>query len=97
MNDSAKEREILLVMRKVLSTVIREITPPAGARHPLSEKTIVDVRMCLGLISSRERELAEAAGISPERPHYSDEPPASKVVSITKISKLHRDGEVDDS
>jgi hypothetical protein len=44
-------------------------------RHPLSDATIEDLRQCLALISSRERELAEAAGRDTSaRPHYADEP-----------------------
>jgi hypothetical protein len=97
MDESVKDREILKVMRKVLSSVIREITPPPGARHPLSEKTIEDVRMCLGLISARERELADAAGIAAERPHFSDEPPAAKVIPMTQIGKARKTDEEENS
>ena len=83
-----KEREILMVMRKVLAQIIKDTTPPSKAmKHPLSPQTIEDVRNCLGLISSRERELAELAGISQERPYFTDEKPAAEVVSIGKIRK----------
>jgi len=87
MSENNKEREILMVMRKVISSVIREITPEAGMRHPLSEKTIQDVRMCLGLITARERELAEEAGVQMERPYYIDEQPKAKVVSMQRIGR----------
>ncbi|MCB1761233.1 MAG: segregation and condensation protein A [Gammaproteobacteria bacterium] len=97
MDESQKEREILKVMRKVLSSVIREITPPPGARHPLSQGTIEDVRNCLGLISARERELADAAGIAAERPHFSDEPPAAKVIPMTQIGKTRKPGQEEGS
>jgi hypothetical protein len=53
----------------------------------LSDQTIQDVRHCLGLISLRERELADAAGVAQERPYFSDQKPAAEVVSINKIGK----------
>jgi hypothetical protein len=91
---SKKEREILLVMRKVLAQIIKDTTPPSRAmKHPLTDQTIQDVRHCLGLISLRERELADAAGATQEQPYYSDEPPAAKVVPIGKVGKRKKDTE----
>ncbi len=89
MNDtSSKEREILVVMRKVLAQIIKDTTPPSRAmKHPLRDGTIDDIRHCLGLISARERELADAAGITPERPYYSDEQRPSEVVPIARVGK----------
>ena len=87
MDESDKEREILMVMRKVLGSVIKDITPAPGTRHPLSDKTIVDVRMCLGLITARERELADNAGIAQERPFFTDEPQSAKVIPMTNIGR----------
>ncbi len=89
--ESDKEREILRVMRQVLGSVIRDITPEPGMRHPLSSKTIEDVRMCLGLITSRERELAEAAGVQMERPQFADEVSTTKVVPISRIGRVNND------
>jgi hypothetical protein len=86
-SSDSKEQKILMVMRKVLSSVIKDTTPPAGMRHPLSDKTIEDVRQCLGLIAAREKELADAEGRGGERPYYVDEPPQSKVVPMSKIGK----------
>ncbi len=84
--DSSKERQILMVMRKVLAQIIKDTTPEyRSMRHPLSEPTIQDIRQCLGLISSRERELAEAAGTTEERPYFTDEKPRAEVVSISSI------------
>ena len=86
--DSSKEREILMVMRKVLAAIIKDTTPPSRAmKHPLSPTTIEDVRQCLGLISARERELADAAGIAQERPYFVDEKPSAEVVSINSIGR----------
>ena len=84
-----------MVMRKVLSSVIKDTTPPAGMRHPLSHKTIEDVRQCLGLIAAREKELADADGRGGERPYYVDEPTQSKVVPMSKIGKPRGDAEKD--
>jgi len=88
---SKKEREILVVMRKVLAQIIKDTTPPSRAmQHPLSDQTIQDVRHCLGLISLRERELADVAGAAQERPYYTDEQAAAKVVPIAKIDKREK-------
>jgi len=59
--------------------------------HPLSDETIQQIRQCLGLISTRERELADEAGVPQERPYYTDEKPAADVVSISSITKKKKD------
>lgn len=88
MDESLKEREILAVMRKVLGRVVRDTTPPPGMKHPLSEATIEEIRLCFGLISARERELSELAGDSPMRPGFIDEPKQhSEVISIDSLKK----------
>jgi hypothetical protein len=87
----SKDQQILVVMRKVLSAIVRETTPQPGMRHPLSEGTIEDIRNCFGLISAREKELADEAGIENKmRPRYVDEPETNKVVSISKIGKMKK-------
>jgi len=87
----SKEREILMVMRKVLSSIIKDTTPPSRAmKHPLSDPTIQDIRHCLGLISYRERELAEFAGIDMEKPYFVDEKRAADVISINKIGRVDK-------
>lgn len=87
--ESSKERQILMVMRKVLAQIIKDTTPEyKSMRHPLSEPTIQDIRQCLGLISAREKELAETAGVTEERPYFTDEKPKSEVVSISSISRI---------
>ncbi len=85
---NSKEREILQVMRRVLTSVIKDITPAPGQPMPLSEQTTADVRDCLKLISVRERELADSAGAVVEKPYYVDEPPETKVVSVTDIGNM---------
>lgn len=87
-NDSlSKDHRIMIVMRKVLSSIIKDTTPPPGMRHPLSDKTIDDVRQCLALISAREKELAEEAGFEGnDRPYYIDEPQQAKVIPLHTLT-----------
>lgn len=87
MHELSKEQQILIAMRKTLSAIIRDVTPPPGMRHPLSEPTIEDVRQCLGLIAAREKELADGQGRGGERPYYVDESPDTRVVPIAGIKK----------
>ena len=80
-----KEQQIMVVMRKTLTRVIREITPEPGMVHPLTEEAMEDVRQCLMLISAREKELLEAKGIeNTARPHYVDEPAQTQTVQFSR-------------
>ena len=92
---SSKEQRILRVMRKVLTNIIKDTTPRPGTVHVLSDRTIEDIRDCLGLISARERELTEARGLPlNEKPYYVDEAPSSHVIPLHKIGlKKRRDEE----
>ena len=85
----------MMVMRKVLTAIIRDVTPEhKSLRHPLTEQTVQDIRQCLGLITAREKELADAAGRTvEERPYFVDEPPKTKVVPIPSIGKAKRSTE----
>ena len=87
MSELTKEQQILIAMRKTLSAIIKDVTPPPGMRQPLSEGTIGDVRQCLALIAAREKELADAQGRGGERPYYADEPQATQVVPIAGLSR----------
>lgn len=90
--DQNRERDLLIVMRKVLANIIKDTTPAhRDLKHPLSDNTIQDIRTCLGLISDRERELADIAGIKQEKPYYTDEKPSAEVVSISNITKLKKE------
>ena len=85
----SQEQRTLLIMRKLLSAIVRETTPKPGMKHTLSESTREDIRMCFGLISARERELSEMSGVEvKERPRYADEPKKSTVVSIDSIKNI---------
>ena len=80
-----KEQQVMVTMRKVLSAIIRDTTPAAGHPHPLTAETIQDVRLALGLITARERELAEEQGfINTAKPRYADEPKTSHKIKFTK-------------
>ena len=84
-----KEQRILVVMRKLLAQIVKDTTPGPGMRHPLNEQTIKDIRDCFGLISARERELAEQSGIgNKERPRYIDEPKSPTVIKFKAPNKI---------
>lgn len=87
MIELTKEQQVLIAMRKTLSAIIKDVTPPPGMRHPLSGGTIEDVRQCLALIAAREKELADVQGRGGERPYYADEPQAAQVVPIAGLSR----------
>lgn len=81
-----KEFRILQAMKTTLTDVIKDTATTPGLKHPLSERTIENIRQCLVLITARERELAQEAGVSMnQRPHFTDEPQSATVVSINKI------------
>jgi len=87
MSDLTKEQQVLIAMRKTLAAIIKDVTPPPGMRHPLSEPTIEDMRQCLGLIAEREKELADEQGRGGERPFFADEPQSAQVVPIAGLGK----------
>lgn len=81
--DLKKELDVLVALRKVISGVVREITPDPGMRHPLSDKTIEDVRQGFILIAAREKEITEAMGKpSLHRPLYKGDTPKTNVVKL---------------
>lgn len=79
----SKEQRILRVMRKVLGNIVKDATPAPGQMHPFSEDTVRDIRDLFGLISEREAELAEEAGMNRnEKPYFGGDKPASRVVQL---------------
>lgn len=81
--DLKKELDVLVALRKVLSGVVREITPEPGMLHPLSERTMEDVRQGFILIAAREKEITEAMGKpSLHRPMYKGDTPKTNVVKL---------------
>lgn len=86
--NQSQESRILRAMKQVLTGVIKDTSTPPGHRHPLSEKTIEDIRQCLVLITARERELTEGAGQGQgDRPYFTDDPKAPKVIPLSSIGK----------
>jgi hypothetical protein len=81
--DLTKEQRILRMMQRVLTDVARDTHTPPGMKHPLTEKTVQNIRDCLALIVERQQELAEALGQEMNmRPRYVDEPKQNTVVPI---------------
>ncbi|MEE9342175.1 MAG: segregation and condensation protein A [Gammaproteobacteria bacterium] len=79
----SKEERILKIMKRVLTDVAKDTHVTPGIKHPLSEQTVQGIRECLGLITSREAELAEKTGRNMNmRPRYVDEAPKEVVVKL---------------
>jgi hypothetical protein len=77
------EARILRMVKRALTDVAKDTSAPPGTAHPLSLETIEGLRECFGLITTRERELAEQAGRpNRARPEFIDEPKATQVVTI---------------
>lgn len=88
-NELTKEQQIMRAMRKTLTSIVRDCAPRADQPSPLSEQTVENVRMCLGLIAAREAELAESLGLSrTEKPHFTDE--AQSVEPIQFVPQVTR-------
>ena len=84
----SKEQQIMRAMRKTLTSIVRDAAPRDGMPSPFSPDTVENIRMCLGLISAREAELAESLNLSRnERPHYSDEEQAVKSMQFVPSAK----------
>jgi hypothetical protein len=84
----SKEQRILRLMRKTLGNVVRDVTPLGGRPNPLTDNTIQDIKDCFGLISERERELAEKLNFDQAKPYYADdEPPNTNVINFIKPAK----------
>ena len=86
--EMTKEQRVLRMMKKVLTDVARDTHVKPGIQHPLSDETIINIRECLMVISSRESEIAKESGNEQsDRPRFIDEPKTSFVVNIDKITK----------
>lgn len=75
----SKEQRILRVMRQVLGGIVKDTTPKPGMLHPLSDKTIEDIKACFALIAAREAELYEENHL---RPMFTDEQRSATVIPI---------------
>lgn len=79
-SDLTLEQRILIQMRQVLASVVRDVTPPPGMQSPLTPKTIEDIRGCFALIAARERELSEKQ--NPDLPVFADNGTTTRVVDF---------------
>jgi hypothetical protein len=87
-DQESKEQRILRVLRKVLGNIVKDAMPAQGTPHPFRQSTIDEIRDLFGLIAERERELAQMAGLADnEKPYFTDEPPASKLVAMPKPTR----------
>ena len=82
------EQRLMRMMRKTLTSIVRDTAPRDGNPSPLSEATILGIKDCLVVIASRETELAKLTGRTlDERPHFTDETPTSHAVKVSSIPK----------
>ncbi|MFV2056417.1 MAG: segregation and condensation protein A [Thiohalomonadales bacterium] len=75
------ELRALRMFKQVLTDIAKDTFTQAGLRHPLKDNTIMGIRDCLALITSRESELADPAA-SVSKPSFIDEKPNKVVVSL---------------
>ena len=88
----SKEERILKMVKRVLTDVAKDTHVKPGLKHPLSDNTILGIRECLALITSRESELASEAGRENKmRPRFVDEPQKTVVVPIEKLQRKKDD------
>jgi len=80
-DDLTLEHRILIQVRQVLASVVRDVTPPPGMRNPLSASTIEDIRGCFSLIAARERELNSSKS-DRDLPVYADRAATTRVVDF---------------
>lgn len=85
----SKEHQILATIRKVLSNIVKDTTPPPNMPHVLRPNTIEDLRQVFRLITAREKEIIDEAGGSgmDARPRYADEPKTTQVVPFPTRDK----------
>ena len=82
------EQRIMRMMRKTLTSIVRDTAPRDGNPSPLSEATVLGIKDCLVVISRREAELAQLTGRTlEERPRFTDETPNTHAVKISSIPK----------
>jgi len=82
------EQRIMRMMRKTLTSIVRDTAPRDGNPSPLTEATVLNIKDCLMVISNRETELAQLTGRTlDERPHFTDEKPSAHAVKISSIPK----------
>ncbi len=87
-NALVNEQRLMRMMRKTLTSVVRDTAPRDGNPSPLTEATVMNIKDCLMVIASRETELARLTGRTlDEKPRFTDETPTSHAVKIDRIGK----------
>lgn len=87
-----KEEQILKMVKRVLTDIAKDTHVKPGIKHALSDHTIMGIRDCLALITSREQELAEDAGRPANmRPRFIDEPQNTVVIPIESLKRRKPD------
>ena len=82
------EQRMMRMMRKTLTSIVRDTAPRNGKPSPLSEATVLGIKDCLMVISSRETELSQLTGRTlDERPRFTDDAPNTHGVKISSIPK----------
>lgn len=77
------EQRLMRMMRKTLTSIVRDTAPRDGNPSPLTEETILNIKDCLRVISSRETELARLTGRTlDERPRFTDETPTTHTIKL---------------
>ena len=84
-DDLTLEHRILIQVRQVLASVVRDVTPPPGMRNPLSASTIEDIRGCFLLIAARERELSSDK-LKRDLPVYVDSESTTRIVDFKPVT-----------
>lgn len=90
----SKEEQILRAVKMTITGVIKDTATAPGMKHPLSDRTIEDLRQCLSLISAREQELASESGRAMDmRPQMPGDvkPKAEVVVPLHQIGRSKKD------
>ena len=64
-------------LRKTLTNIVKDVTPPGGRANPLTDHTNQDIKDCFAMISEREKELAD---------HVEGKQPDANVISFIKRS-----------
>lgn len=83
-----REQRLLSQLRKTLASVVKDVTPLGGRANPLTDSTIQEIKDCFGLISEREKELADKLGFDQSKPHYADDAqPSASVLNFVKLKK----------
>lgn len=79
--DMNQELRVLRMVKRVLTDIAKDTHTPPGMKHPLSDHTIMGIRDCLALISTRELEIQDSTKAL-ARPRFIDQPNNNVVVAL---------------